>query len=47
MISPYGQKLVKEKKILDSIDDNLDELERLAESFFREMLNAFKALEII
>lgn len=47
MISPYGQKLVKEEKMLESVDDNLNELERLAESFFRERLTAFKALNII
>ena len=47
LISPYGQKLVKDGMILETPEDNLKELERLADSFIKERLDAFRGLKII
>ena len=47
LISPYGQKLVKDGQVIEGVDDNLKELERLAESFIKERLVAFRALKIL
>lgn len=47
MISPYGQKLVKNGKVLERQEDNLSELKFLAEAFMKDRFKILKGLQII
>lgn len=47
VIATQGQKIIKDEKLLQSEQENLEELTKLAKTFFEKQLNVLKALQVL